>query len=105
VGAERFQKEDTMLVYLIGAVIVFGIPFLILAIRSRELRKFLAGSFFVSGGFQFYFWQAKLDIPLYNTGAVQTPDLSLTRSIIHLTLFLICLYTGFFWKPKPKQSK
>jgi hypothetical protein len=92
-----------MLPYLVGAVILFGLPFVYLAIRFKELRKFLAGAFFVSGGFQFYFWQIGLNIPLYGTGAVQTPDLSLTRAIIHFTLFVICLYTGFFWKPKSKK--
>lgn len=93
-----------MIPYLVGAVILVGIPFLYLAIRSRELRKFLAGAFFVSGGLQFYFWQVKLDIPLYGTGVVQTPDLSLIRSMIHFALFLICLYTGFLRKPKSKTS-
>src|SRR5262249_54385229 len=39
---------------LATALVVFGVPTLYVAIRSREFRKFLAGAFFVSGGMQFY---------------------------------------------------
>ena len=49
---------------------------------------------------QFYFWQVNLPVPLYNTGIVQSPDVSLIRSGIHFGLFLTCLYFGFFWKAK-----
>src|SRR5262249_22129441 len=38
------------------ALVVFGVPTLYVAIRSREFRKFLAGAFFVSGGMQVYFY-------------------------------------------------
>jgi len=93
-----------MLPYLIIALIVVGTPALYLAIRSRELRKFLAGAFFVSGGMQFYFYQIQLSVPLFGTGEVQTPELSLGRSMLHFIFFLVCLYFGFIRKPKESQS-
>jgi hypothetical protein len=59
-----------MLPVLLTAVIVWGLPTLYLAYRSREFRKFLAGAFFVSSGIQFYLY------------------------------LVLCLYFGFFAKPK-----
>jgi len=89
-----------MIPILVTALVVVGIPTLYFAVRSREYRKFLAGAFFVSGGMQFYFYMADISIPLVGTNIVQTPQLSLVRSIIHFTLFLTCLYFGFIRKPK-----
>jgi hypothetical protein len=85
---------------LVAAIVVVGGAAIHFAVRSREYRKFLAGAFFVSGGMQFYFWQVNLPVPLYNTRIVQSPDVSLTRSVIHFGLFLTCLYFGFFWEAK-----
>jgi hypothetical protein len=89
-----------MLPILIATAIVWGVVTLYFAVRSREVRKFLAGAFFVSGGIQFYFYIAKISIPLPPTSFVQTPDVSLVRSIVHFVLFLICFYFGFIKKPK-----
>jgi hypothetical protein len=85
---------------LIAALVVFGLPSLYFAIRSREFRKFLSGAFFVSGGMQFYFYLANLSAPLVGTSIVQAPDLSGVRSIIHFIFFLTCFYFGFIKKPK-----
>ena len=85
-----------MLPYLVGAIIVIGLPTIYFAVRYREYRKFLAGAFFVSSGMQFYFYLVRIPIPLAGTNAVQTPELSGIRSAIHFALFLICLYFGFF---------
>jgi hypothetical protein len=85
---------------LIAAVVVFGIPTLYFAVRSREFRKFLAGAFFVSSGMQFYFYIANVSMPLVGTSIVQTPELSGVRSIIHFVFFLTCFYFGFIRKPK-----
>lgn len=85
---------------LITAVVVVGIPALFLAVRYRELRKFLAGAFFVSAGMQFYFWQINLTVPLFGTNIAQTPEISLVRALIHFVLFLLCFYFGFIRKPK-----
>jgi hypothetical protein len=89
-----------MVPILIVALVVFGLPTLYFAIRSREFRKFLAGAFFVSGGMQFYFYLADVSIPLVGTSIVQTPELSGVRSILHFIFFLLTFYFGFIKKPK-----
>jgi hypothetical protein len=89
-----------MLPYLVGAVVIFGPLAIYFAVRYRECRKFLAGAFFVSGGMQFYFYEAKIPIPLMWTAAVQSPELSAVRGAIHFLLFLICLYFGWFFRRK-----
>lgn len=86
-----------MLPYLVFAIILIGLPTIYIAVRSREYRKFLAGAFFVSGGMQFYFYLAKIPIPLLWTNAVQSPELSGIRGAIHFVLFLVCLYFGWFF--------
>jgi hypothetical protein len=50
---------------------------------------------------QFYFYLAKIPIPLMGTTAVQSPELSGVRGTIHFTLFLLCLYFGFFNRKRP----
>jgi hypothetical protein len=59
-----------MFPYLVAAIIVIGLPTIYVAVRYREYRKFLAGAFFVSSGMQFYFYLAKVPIPLVWTDAV-----------------------------------
>jgi len=93
-----------MLPYLLAAIVIGGLPSLYFAVRSREFRKFLAGAFFVSGGVQFYFYLVKLSVPLIGTNAVQTPELSLGRSILHLILSAVCFYFGFIKQPKSQVS-
>src|SRR5262245_54440996 len=88
-----------MLAILATGLVVFGVPTLYVAIRSREFRKFLAGAFFVSGGMQFYFYLANVSVPLVGTGLVQTPELSGIRSILHFIFFLVTFYFGFIRKP------
>jgi len=87
-----------MLPYLLGGIIVIGLPTLYVAVRYREYRKFLAGAFFVSSGMQFYFYFAKIPIPLIWTDAVQSPHLSAVRGTIHFALFLVCLFFGWFFR-------
>ena len=93
-----------MLPYLVAAIILFGLPTLYVAVRSHEYRKFLAGAFFVSSGMQFYFYLAKIPIPLIWTGAVQSPQLSAVRGTIHFVLFLVCLYFGWFFRAKHRED-
>jgi hypothetical protein len=93
-----------MVPILIVALVVFGLPTLYFAIRSREFRKFLAGAFFVSGGMQFYFYLADVSIPLVGTSFVQTPELSGVRSILHFIFFLLTFYFGFIKKPKDSSK-
>lgn len=89
-----------MLYVLATAVIVWGLPTLYLAYRFREYRKFLAGAFFVSWGIQLYLYFADVSVPLLGTNLVFTPEISGERSIPHFLFFLICLYSGFFYRPK-----
>jgi hypothetical protein len=93
-----------MLYVLIAAAIVWGLTTLYLAYRFREFRKFLAGAFFVSWGIQLYLYFAKVSVPLLGTNFVFTPEISAVRSIPHFIFFVLCLYFGFFSKPKPSSS-
>jgi hypothetical protein len=90
-------------VYL-GTGILWAALNLYWAIRFREYRKFLAGAFFVSWGVQLYFWFTKVSVPLVGTSFVVTPEIDFYRSFIHLALFLLCLYFGFFARPNGSSS-
>ena len=94
-----------MLPILIGIGLVVGLATLYFAIRSRELRKFLAGAFFVSCGTQFYLYVANQPVPLLGTDFVQTPRLSLIRGLIHLVFFALTFYFGFIAKPKQVRAE
>jgi len=85
---------------LLTALLVFGLPTLYFAYRSREFRKFLAGAFFVSAGTQFYLYAANVAVPLLGTNFVITPGVSGFRSIVHFVFFLLCFYFGFIKKPR-----
>ena len=89
-----------MLPILSTALVVFGLPTLYFAYRSREFRKFLGGAFFVSAGIQFYLYLANVSVPLLGTDLVFTPEISGWRSIPHFAFFFLCLYFGFVAKPK-----
>lgn len=87
-------------IVLLVAGIVWSARNLWWAIRFREYRKFLAGAFFVSWGVQLYFWYTKVSVPLVGTSLVVTPEIDFYRSFIHFALFVLCLYFGFFSRPK-----
>jgi hypothetical protein len=92
-----------MITVLIVAVIIFGPIALYFAVKSREFRKFLAGAFFVSFGFQFYFWLTNVTIPValpWMGTFIQTPEISGVRSILHFVFFVLTFYFGFIKKPK-----
>ena len=84
----------------IAAAVIMAAGSLYLAWRSVDFRKFLAGAFFVSSGILFYLYLADVSVPLLGTSFVETPQLSGGRSIVHLILFLLCLYFGFVTKPR-----
>jgi hypothetical protein len=84
----------------VTAGVVMAAGSLYLAWRYRDVRKFLAGAFFVSAGTLFYFYLADVSVPLLGTSFVETPQVSGARSIVHSILFLLCLYFGFVSKPK-----
>lgn len=80
--------------YVVVAI-VLAVGSIYLAVRHRDVRKFLAGAFFVSSGIMFYLYLADVSVPILGTGFVETPEVSGGRSIIHFILFLVCLYFGF----------
>jgi hypothetical protein len=90
--------------WLVIFIIVYALAVLYAAIRYREFRKFLAGAFFVSSGILSYLWMTGTSIPLVlpyiGTLAVEGPEISGQRAAVHFILFLLCLYFGFFNKPK-----
>ena len=89
-----------MLALYAAAALVMAVGSLYLAWRSRDVRKFLAGAFFVSSGILFYLYLADVSVPLLGTGFVATPQTSGGRSIVHFILFLLCVYFGFVRKPR-----
>jgi hypothetical protein len=93
-----------MIPVLLTVLVVLGLPNLYFAYRSREYRKFLAGAFFVSAGFQLYIYFANVSLPLLGTHLVLTPEISGWRSIPHFVFFLLCLYFGFIAKPKERPG-
>src|SRR5215467_3419639 len=94
-----------MIIVGIGvAIITMAAAAVYLAVRSRDVRKFLAGAFFVSGGIQFYLYLAKVSVPLLGTSYVQTPELSGVRSILHFIFFLLTFYYSFIRKEKSQSE-
>jgi uncharacterized protein (DUF486 family) len=93
-----------MIVALLIALIVPGLPTLYFAWHSREFRKFLAGAFFVSAGIQFYLYLADVSVPLLGTNLVLTPEISGVRSIVHFILFGLCFYFGFIKTPNDSRN-
>lgn len=89
---------------LIVFIALYALATLYVAIRFREVRKFLAGAFFVSSGILWYLWLTGVTIPVVlpyaGTVTVETPGVSGQRAIVHFVLFLLCFYFGFVSKPK-----
>jgi len=97
----------TLPIWLIVFIVLYALATLYVALKYREVRKFLAGAFFVSSGWLWYLWVTGITIPLVmpyvGTVSVEMPDISGQRAIVHFVLFLLCFYFGFI--SKPKQSK
>ena len=93
-----------IIVLYIATPLILAIGSLYFAWESRDFRKFLAGAFFVSWGIQLYLYFANVAVPLLGTNLVFTPEISATRSIPHFIFFLLCLYFGFFSKPKTPEA-
>jgi len=91
-------------IWLVAFVVIYALAILYVAIRYREVRKFLAGAFFVSSGTCWYLWVTGVSypivLPFVRTVSIETPEISGQRAIIHLGLFVLCLYFGFFSKPR-----
>jgi hypothetical protein len=90
--------------WLVIFIILFAMAALYVAIKFREVRKFLAGAFFVSSGILCYLWETGTSVPIVlpyaGTVSVETPEISGQRAVVHFILFLLCLYFGFFSKRK-----
>lgn len=75
-------------------------------LRCRALSRIPKVScrlIFVSSGMQFYFYLAKIPIPIIlGTDAVQRPELSGVRGLIHFGLFLVCLHFG--WLSRSRRA-
>jgi len=89
-----------IIVLYVAAAVIMAVGSLYLAWRYRDVRKFLAGAFFVSSGVLFYLYLADVSVPLLGTSFVETPEISRNRAIVHFVLFVLCLYFGFLSKPR-----
>ena len=89
----------TLPTWLVTFIVLYALAALYAAIKFREVRKFLAGAFFVGSGILWYLWLTGTSIPLVmpylGTISVETPDISGQRAIVHFILFLLCFYFGF----------
>jgi hypothetical protein len=86
------------------AAVAMAAGSLYLAWRSVDVRKFLAGAFFVSSGILGYLALAGVSVPLLGTGFVETPPVSGVRAVVHFLLFTICLYSGFFGRSRVQRG-
>jgi len=65
----------------------------------QDVCKFLSGAFFVSTGVLFYLYLAGAPAPVLGGGEISvTPAVNGIRAVIHLALFLLFFYLGFFRK-------
>ena len=82
----------------VTAAVIMAVGGLYLAWQNRDVRKFLAGAFFVSSGILFYLYLANVSVPLLGTSFVETPQISGGRSMVHFhslpALFLFWLRQG-----------
>ena len=94
-------------IWLVVFIVLYALATLYVAIKYREVRKFLAGAFFVSSGTCWYLWVTGVSLPIVlpyvGTVSVETPEISGQRATVHFVLFLLCFYFGFI--SKPMQSK
>jgi hypothetical protein len=96
-------------IWLVAYIVLSACAAVYVAVKFREVRKFLAGAFFVSSGILWYFWMTGTSIPVVlpfaGTVAIDTPEISGQRALVHFSAFLLCLYFGFFSKPKRRNEE
>jgi hypothetical protein len=89
----------TLPTWLVIFIVLYALAALYVAIKFREVRKFLAGAFFVSSGILWYLWLTGTSIPVVmpylGAISIETRDISGQRAIVHFILFLLCFYFGF----------
>jgi hypothetical protein len=97
----------TLPIWLVVLIVLYGLATLYVGIKYREVRKFLAGAFFVSSGTYWYLWATGVSFPIVlpfvGSVSVETPEISGQRAVVHFVLFLLCFYFGFISKPKPSK--
>ena len=105
IGMLPMWLVTTLPFWFVIFIVLYALTALYVAIKFREVRKFLAGAFFVSSGITWYLWLTGTSIPLVvpyvGTIAIETPDISGQRAIVHFILFLLCFYFGFISHMKP----
>ena len=66
---------------------ILALPIWLVVFKYREVRKFLAGAFFVSSGTCWYLWVTGVSFPVMlpyvGTVSVETPEISGQRAIVH----------------------
>jgi protein-S-isoprenylcysteine O-methyltransferase Ste14 len=109
IGMLPIWLVTTLPIWLVIFIVLYALAALYVAIKFREVRKFLAGAFFVSSGILWYLWLTGTSIPLVmpyvGTIAIETPGISGQRAIVHFILFLLCLYFGFISNMKPLYKR
>jgi hypothetical protein len=94
----------TLPIWLVVFIMLYALATLYVGIKYREVRKFLAGAFFVSSGTCWYLWATGVSfpvvLPFIGSVSVETPEISGQRAVVHFVLFLLCFYFGFISKPK-----
>jgi hypothetical protein len=99
----------TLPTWLVIFIVLYALATLYVAIKFREVRKFLAGAFFVSSGILWYLWLTGTSIPLVmpyvGIVSTETPDISGQRAIVHFILFLLCFYFGFISNMNPPYKQ
>ena len=105
IGMLPMWLVTTLPTWLVIFIVLYALAALYVAIKFREVRKFLAGAFFVSSGILWYLWLTGTSIPLVmpyvGTVSIETPDISGQRAIVHFILFLLCFYFGFISNMNP----
>jgi hypothetical protein len=95
-------------IWLVVFIVLYALATLYVAIKYQEVRKFLAGAFFVSSGPCWYPWVIGMSLPIVlpyiGTVSVETPEISGQRAIVHFILFLLCFHFGFISKPSEHKS-
>ena len=95
-------------IWIQAYIVLSAVAAIYVAAKYREVRKFLAGAFFVSSGILGYLWATGTAIPVVmpyvGTVSVEPPGISGQRAIVHFILFLLCFYFGFIRKAKADEA-
>ena len=92
-------------IWLVAFIVLYALAILYVAIKHREVRKFLAGAFFVSSGTCWYLWVTGVSLPIVlpyaGTVSVETPEINGQR---HCTLYSILAVLLFRLHPQTEAK-